>query len=128
MFMKQTMNVLKSNKMRRHAVRNAALSAAVPMGFLAAMMTGTAAKAAQTSATAFDNGTMQPAGPRSGTNGKIFFNLEGDSNGANASYGVVDFSGSDFGTPMATNINSLTLSFVEGNSAFTAPGGVEVYL
>src|SRR5439155_8410914 len=97
MFMKQsTLNLPGSKKMRRHAVRNAALSAAVPMGFLAAVMTGTAARADTSTISAFDNATMMPLGPRTGANGKNFFNVEGDNNGINSSYGVLDFNANDF--------------------------------
>ena len=129
MFMKQSiLNVLESKKMRRHAVRNAALSAALPMGFLAAVMTGRTAMADSASITAFDNATMQPAGPRPGANGKNFFNIEGDNTGVNASYGIIDFKGGDFGIPTATGVNALTLNMAEFNAGFSFPGTIEVFL
>src|SRR5262245_362284 len=37
------------------------------------------------------NATVQPAGPRAGSNGTAFFNVEGNANGANASFGTADF-------------------------------------
>ena len=90
----------------------------------------TATFAAVISNTAADNATVKPTtGPRSGTSGKAFFNVEGDSNSANASYGVVDFAGTGYqvgGT--ATGVNTLTLTFTESNAGFTHSGSVTVYL
>jgi len=77
---------------------------------------------------ASDNATVKPAGPRTGGFGKSFLNVEGDANGANASYGVVDFSGAAFNATGATHVSGLTLTLIESNAAFTMPGAVDVYL
>ena len=44
---------------------------------------------------AFNNATVQPGGPRTGSSGLAFFNIEGSDYGNFASYGVMqfDFSG-----------------------------------
>jgi hypothetical protein len=71
---------------------------------------------------AFDNATVQPGGPRSGSSGKAFLNIEGSSNDNFASYGVADF---NFGTrPAITGINSATLKFTQANAGFTSDGMV----
>jgi PEP-CTERM motif len=82
-------------------------------------------------ASASASAIVQPAGPRSPVpgNGSNFFNLEGSSNAANSSFGVLDFNFSSLnlgGT--ATNVVGATLDLTENNSAFTAPGPVSVYL
>ena len=59
---------------------------------------------ADTIISASNNATIQPGGPRAGTNGKIFFNMEGSSNGSFSDFGVVDFqtpSGVTFGPSRA---------------------------
>ncbi len=76
--------------------------------------------------TASDNASVQPGGPRSGNNGKRFFNIEGSSNGSFASYGVVDF---QFGAVAAQPaFTSLTLALTQANASFTADGGLNFYL
>jgi hypothetical protein len=73
---------------------------------------------------ASDNGTIQPAGPRPGTNGKAFFNTEGSGNGAFADFGVVDFlspAGLAFG-------GSLSLTLTQANASFTHNGLLVFYL
>ena len=75
---------------------------------------------------ASNNATIQPTGPRTGTNGKVFFNMEGSSNGSFASFGVIDFqvpNGVTFG-PGGT----LSLSLTQDNAAFTANGSLAFYV
>jgi hypothetical protein len=79
-------------------------------------------------AAASNNATVQPAGPRSGTNGKINFNLEGSSNAANSSFGVVDFNFATLVLPgTATSVGGGLLQLTEANAAFTAPGPFSIY-
>jgi hypothetical protein len=86
------------------------------------------ASVARAAVLAADNATIKPAGPRTGTNGKAFFNVEGDDNAANASYGVIDFNASAFNAAGATHVSGLTLTLTESNAAFSVPGQVTVYL
>src|SRR5215469_9871776 len=75
---------------------------------------------------ASNNATIEPGGPRAGTNGKVFFNMEGSSNGSFASFGVIDFqvpNGVTFG-PGGT----LSLSLTQDNAAFTANGSLAFYV
>jgi hypothetical protein len=76
-------------------------------------------------ATAFDNATIWPSGPRTGTNGKIFLNAEGSGNGTFASFGVIDFQ-----APVAPGsvVTSLTLTLFQSNAAFTVNGPLDFYL
>jgi hypothetical protein len=81
---------------------------------------------------ATDNATVQAAGPRTGANGKNFFNLEGSVVGGAsfASFGVADF---NFATlaPLGGTVSSVSnvvLSLTESNSGFTAAGPFSVYL
>jgi hypothetical protein len=77
-------------------------------------------------AEAVDNATVQPAGPRTGTNGKAFFNIEGSANGAFASFGVADFA--PFTTSVGiADVTGVTVRLVQSNAAFTAPGTVNFY-
>jgi autotransporter-associated beta strand protein len=98
------------------------------VGSLVSLVGAMSAQATSITIFDFNNAIMQPAGPRTGNNGKINFNVEGDNNGSNANYGVIDFHGGDFGTPTATSVNSFTLTLTENNAAFSAPGSVEVFL
>ena len=71
------------------------------------------------------NATVRPAGPRPGTSGTGFFNVEGSGNAANASFGVIDF------VVPATSvgaITSLSIRLVESNAGFTAPGTLNFYV
>lgn len=72
---------------------------------------------------AADNATVQPAGPRAGSSGKAFLNVEGSANGTFASYGVADF---NFGVlPMpVVSVNSAQLALTQANAAFSTTGGV----
>ena len=87
-----------------------------------------ASRAAVATANAFDNSTVQPAGPRTGVNGQKFFNVENSSAGSFASFGVVDFHGSDLHLSSVTAINSVKLVLTESDAAFTAPGLLNFYL
>ena len=72
---------------------------------------------------AFDNATVQPGGPRTGTSGKNFLNMEGSNNNSFASYGVADFL-FDSVPVTVSSINSLSISFVQSNAGFTHDGGL----
>jgi len=74
-----------------------------------------------------DNATVRPAGPRSGTYGKLYFNVEGSANATNASYGVADFNFGTLALPVLT-VNSVQLVLTEANAAYTAAGSVLVSL
>lgn len=101
---------------------------------LAILLALTSASALADSVEAFDNGTIQPAGPRTGSSGINFFNVEGVSNGNFASYGVARFdltalkSGFDslYGIG-AWTVGSIALELTQSNAGFTTDGGVEVY-
>src|SRR5262249_11760426 len=75
---------------------------------------------------ASDNATVQPGGPRAGSNGKAFFNIEGPANGTFASFGVVDFQLTADST--VTSISGLTLSLTQANAAFTHAGSLQFFL
>ena len=81
---------------------------------------------ADTIISASNNATIQTGGPRAGTNGKIFFNIEGSSNGSFSDFGVVDFqtpSGVTFGPGQ-----ELSLALTQDNAAFTANGSLAFYV
>lgn len=82
--------------------------------------------AATLSVAASDVATVQPGGPRGGSAGKEFFNVEGANNGSFASYGVARFDVSGLGLNGAT-INSATVSLAQANAFFTVDGDVAVY-
>jgi hypothetical protein len=71
------------------------------------------------------NATILPNGPRTGTNGQRFFDIESAANGSFASFGVLDFAsgGTQVGTPL-----SLTLTLTQSNASFTANGGLSFLL
>jgi len=82
-------------------------------------------------AAASNNATVQPAGPRAAPLGKTNFNLEGSSNAANSSFGVVDFNFSSLNLGagvVAGNVVGGTLQLTEANAAFTVPGPFSIYL
>lgn len=75
--------------------------------------------------------TVKPAGPRTGANGLKFFNVEGSSNGANASYGVLRFDAAPLKAAFDTQygiggytLSGVALSLIESNAAFTKPGDI----
>jgi hypothetical protein len=74
---------------------------------------------------AFDNATVQPGGPRSGINGKIFFNMEGSANTIFASFGVADFASPNL--PVA-RVNDIHVALTQANAAFTNNGALNFYL
>jgi hypothetical protein len=75
---------------------------------------------------ASDNATIQPGGPRTGTNGKVFFNAEGSSNNTFASFGVADFQ-TPAGVTFAAG-ETLSLTLTQSNASFTHNGGLLFYL
>jgi hypothetical protein len=91
-----------------------------------AVLCGSPAISAAITLTAFNNATIQPAGPRRGSNGKTFFNIEGSGNGAFASYGVLDFQ-IPLGEP-ALNANILTIALTQANASFTHSGPSSFYM
>ncbi|MBC8102140.1 MAG: PEP-CTERM sorting domain-containing protein [Cytophagales bacterium] len=92
-----------------------------PLSFSAAH-----AQVTVTNLVAGDNATVQPAGPRTGGNGKVFFNIEGSSNGAFSSYGVLDFNAGTFAN--VSSINSLNLRLTNAPAGFTRTGPINFYL
>ncbi len=80
---------------------------------------------------AFNNSTIKPAGPRTGTGNLSFFNIEGSGNGANASYGVMDFTLASVALGAGetiSSVNQISLSLTESNAAFTVAGTLAFYL
>lgn len=77
---------------------------------------------------ATDNATVRPAGPRSGGSGKNFFNVEGNNNGVNASFGVADFNFTTLElTGTVTAVSGVTIEFGQANAAFSVTGPISVY-
>lgn len=96
---------------------------------VAAAAAASPARAALIVGNASDNSTIKPAGPRTGTSNSSFFNVEGNNNGANASYGVLEFNGSAFQSSGAlVDITAVELDLSESNAAFTGPGALKFYL
>ena len=97
--------------------------------FLASVWAIAAASQAAYQAECFNNATIQPGGPRTGTNGKAFWNIEGPGNGSFASWAAADFNASDFAVPFTVgDISNFTVVLTESNAAFTHPGIVSFYL
>jgi len=94
--------------------------------FAALLLFSGAALAQTFSIEAFDNATVQSAGPRSGSSGKTFFNVQGSANGSFASFAVADF---QFAAPLnpVTDISAIALELVQSNASFTADGAFSVY-
>ncbi len=81
------------------------------------------------SAEAVNNATVRPDGPRTGSSGKNFFNIEGNNNGAFASFGVADFSASSFGLTLpVADITGIRLVLTEDRASFSAAGGINIWL
>ncbi len=78
---------------------------------------------------AFNNATVQPAGPRTGSAGKAFFNIEGNNNGQFASFGVADFNAGDLsiGLPVA-DVVGIRLVLTEDRASFSAAGSIRFWL
>lgn len=77
---------------------------------------------------AIDNATVQPTGPRSGTAGQRFFNVQGSAKGNFASFGVLDF---QFPKPTGEGPRltpQATLILYQNNAPFTADGTFQVWL
>ena len=79
---------------------------------------------------AFDNATVQPTGPRTGSSGRAFFNIEGSANGNFASFGVTDFDGSmiDFGGNTVDTITGITITLTQSNAGFTNDGPLRFFV
>jgi hypothetical protein len=104
---------------------------AIPLTFVLALMIGTVGvvHADTYSAAAVNNGTIQPTGPRMGPNGMDFFNMEGPTNMAFASYGAADFNSGDLGINFPVgSIASVTVSLTQANAAFTHNGNINFYI
>jgi hypothetical protein len=71
------------------------------------------------------NATVQPGGPRTGTSGTNFFNIEGSSNGSFSSFGVIDFT---LAPSPSDSVSGLTLGLTESNAAFTKAGSLTFYV
>lgn len=100
---------------------------ALSTGLLVALAVPSAASTYQ--ALAFNNITVQPAGPRQGPNGLRFFNVEDNSNGAFASFGVAEFIAPAFNIFGTVNsIGRLSLKLTSSNAAFSVSGFVDVWL
>jgi hypothetical protein len=102
---------------------------------LTALCLPAALRAAPYSVLAFDNGTIQPNGPRPFSFGKNYFNMEGSTNNNFASFGVAAFNSSALvdgsgnmmpSTP--TGLNAITLSLTQANASFTTAGALNFYL
>ncbi len=73
---------------------------------------------------AFDNSTIYSNGPRAGTTGQKYFDIESAPNGTYASFGVVDFRA----TATAGVVSRLSLALTESNAGFTRPGSLSFYV
>ncbi len=75
------------------------------------------------------NLTIQPAGPRIGSNGLRFFNAQGVDNGTFASFGVAEFTIANLGiVGTVTDIGRLTLKLTSSNAAFSRSGPFDVWI
>lgn len=84
------------------------------------------ARADPITAPASDVATVLSGGPRPGTFGKLFFNVEGVNTGF-ASFGVADFRFAAPG-PVGAVGPTLTLTLTQSNAAFTHNGGLDFFL
>ena len=78
--------------------------------------------------------TVQAGGPRTGSSGTNYFNIEGSNNGSFASYGVARFNlgamKSNFDAQYGVGgwvVDSVVLELVQSNASFTANGNVGIY-
>lgn len=96
---------------------------------MGAVLTAAALAVDSNAVEAFDNATVQPGGPRTGTGGKNFFNVEGKDNGNFASYGVFDVDASlfSFGGPVGS-VTGIKIDLFQSNAGFTADGNVRFWL
>jgi hypothetical protein len=98
-------------------------------GVLALALVAPLATAAD--AIAINNATVQPAGPRSGSNGKRFFNVEGrEVPGAIdfASYGVLEFDSSDLALGTVSQVAGLTVTLKQDLASFSSRGRMRFYV
>lgn len=97
------------------------------LGAVAALLVWGVAADAQTivSAEAVNNATVQPAGPRTGSAGKAFFNIQGNDNGQFASFGVADFSATSFGLSLpVADVLSVKLKLYDAPATFSRAGSI----
>ena len=80
------------------------------------------------------NDTVQAAGPRSGSFGSDFMNVEGDGNGTNADYAGLRFDIAPIATQFDTaygaanwHVTKAYLFLQQSNAAFTVGGNVRIY-
>src|SRR5262249_52747762 len=92
----------------------------LPVFLVALAACGGAAQADEIVVYASDSAVVQAGGPRPGSDGKEFFNIEGPAKGSSASFGVVDFQLT--ADPSVSAFSILSLSLTEANTAFTHPG------
>lgn len=76
---------------------------------------------------ASDNATVQPGGPRSGSSGKAFFNVEGSDYGSFASFGVMDFDFSGLGLGPIAGVQNVSIELTEDNASFSESGPMSFY-
>lgn len=98
-------------------------------GVLCLTLSAPLALAQIASVEANNNLTVQPAGPRQGTSGLNFFNIEGNGNGNFASFGLAEFlfDASAFADPIA-RINRLTVKLYQSDAGFSTAGTVNLWL
>lgn len=102
-------------------MRNLAVSAIALGALLGSAFAG--------STQAFDVATVQPGGPRTGNNGKNFFNIQGNDNGNFASFGVADFNGGLLRpTEGAADISNIVLKLYDAPASFSAAGNIRFWL
>jgi len=92
------------------------------------VLTGGNAEATSISAFAYDNATVMPIGPRTGDNGKRFFNMEGRDNGDFAAFGVADLQFCHPRNELLGASATLTVALVQANTFFTHDGSLHFWL
>jgi hypothetical protein len=86
------------------------------------------------SVTAAGNATVQSSGPRTGSNGTKYFNIEGANNGSYADYGVIRFDTASIKATLDAQygvgnwtIADVALSLAQSPAAFSADGAMKVF-
>ncbi len=75
-------------------------------------------------AEAFNNLTVRPTGPRPGSSGLAFFNVQGTNNGTNASFAVAEVQPSAFNlSGSVIDLTRFSVNVTASNAAFTINGG-----
>ncbi len=74
------------------------------------------------------NLTVQPNGPRTGSSGLAFLNIEGSSYNNFASWGPLEFDTTGITCGTGYEITSLQLTFTQSNAAFTTNGTVAFFV